>query len=226
MKDLLYALVLVVLLVALGFLLAKTLKNKDNKVQVDSAMIQSKLAECSDLTTCNLQYVDLVKFSSGDNSLNDQEKFLDDLPGQYKGRIDLSLAKVEAHNKKIVVYLPETEIQSIDVDTDSLRFYDEHFALFSWNEREDISEAIRMAREDILTHADLNQLKAQARKQAETVIYKLVSPVNDEKEIEIVSPENEIDEKNVSKQLEARIVPDMASVLYDEEEKVTVGKDS
>jgi hypothetical protein len=90
--------------------------------------------------------------------------------------VDLSLAKVSLTPGTIRVRLPEAEIQSLEVNTDSLRFYDEHFALFNWSDKEDIALAIKAAREDVEKNADLEKLKTQARKQAETVIYQLIKP--------------------------------------------------
>lgn len=161
---------------ACGILLAKALQAKKKKESVTSAVLETKISDCSDLTTCNLEYVDLVKYSSGTIPLMTKKSFSMIYHASIRAGIDLSNAKVKLTPASCVVTLPPTQIQAIDVDTDSLRFYDEHFALFNWNEKEDISQAIKMAKDDVQAHAHLDQLKAQARRQAEIVVYKLIQP--------------------------------------------------
>ena len=94
--------------------------------------------------------------------------------------IDLSKADVSVSPSTVTITLPETEVQSIEVDTSTLRFYDERLALFNWSNKEDISAAIAAARLDAEEHANLDKLKMQARQQAESVIYKLIRPAVDE----------------------------------------------
>ena len=138
------------------------------------------LADCSDLTTCNLEYVDLVKYENGTIPFISKRSFSMIYQANIRAGVDLNQCEITVSPSTVKIKLPETEIQSIDVDTDSLRFYDEHFALFNWNEKEDISAALKAAREDAEKNANLEKLKIQARRQAETVIYKLIKPVLDE----------------------------------------------
>lgn len=149
--------------------------HKENPIRVTSSMLESRLAECSDLTTCRLEYVDLVKYSNGNIPLFTKRSFSMIYSADIRAGVDLSQAKVNISKQYIEIVLPPTQVQNIEVNTDSLRFYDERFALFSWSNKEDISQAIKIAREDALKHANIDKLKAQARKQAEAVIYKLMA---------------------------------------------------
>lgn len=163
----------------IGFLLAQVLQNRKKKAAITSTLIESRLSDCSDLTTCNLMYVDLVKYEDGTIPWISKKSFSMIYQANIRAGIDLSKAHVKVTPRTVRIEMPETEIQSIDIDTDSLRFYDEHFALFNWNNKEDISSAIQMAREDAQQHVDFEQLKAQARKQAEIVIRQLIEPAID-----------------------------------------------
>jgi len=176
MKEVVIILILILLAFFFGYLFSRHLNNESKKATVNSSFIEARLAECSDLTTCNLEYVDLVKYVSGTIPLFTKRSFSMIYQANIRAGIDLSEAKVTMTNKETIVTLPETKIQSIDVDTETLRFYDEHFALFSWNDKEDISNAIKMAREDATEHANLDRLRDQARQQAEAVITKLIEP--------------------------------------------------
>lgn len=159
---------------------------------ITSTMWENRLAECSDLTTCQLEYVDLVKYTNGNIPLFTKRSFSMIYAATLRAGIRLEDAKVTCDHQNVTIYLPPTIIQSIEVDTDSLRFYDEHFALFSWNDKEDLSQAIKMAREDVMKHANLERLKAQARQQAEAVIYQLIAPSLDkDKKLQILMSEKE-----------------------------------
>jgi len=60
---------------AAGVLLAWYLQARKKKTSVNSTIIESRIAECSDLTTCNLVYVDLVKYTEGSIPLITKKAF-------------------------------------------------------------------------------------------------------------------------------------------------------
>lgn len=168
---------------AAGMLAAWLLQTRKKKNTVSSTMIESRLADCSDLTTCSLVYVDLVKYSAGSIPLITKKAFSMIYQANIRAGIDLSQAKVEVLPRTITIHLPDTVVQSIEVDTDTLRFYDERLALFNWSHKEDIGTAITAARKDAEEHANLDHLKNQARAQAEKVIAKLIEPLASGREI-------------------------------------------
>ena len=179
--------VLVLVGVILGYLINNYMNSKKKQPEITSSMIVQRMSDCSDLTTCNLVYVDLVKYEQGSIPFITQKSFSMMYSANIRAGVDLGKAEVSVHPKKVTIKLPETEIQSIDVDTDSLRFYDEHFAILNWGTKEDISFAIKNAREDVEANANLDQLKTQARHQAEKVVQKMIGPiVGNSKELEII----------------------------------------
>jgi len=186
MKELFWALIIIVIAFLLGVLVSRSLNKKQKAPTINSTIIEARLAECSDLTTCNLEYVDLVKYTSGSIPLFTKRSFSMIYQANIRAGIDLSQAQVQVNEKEVIIKLPETVIQSIDVNTESLRFYDEHFALFSWSDKRDISEAIKMAREDAIEHAQLDRLRDNARTQAENVVTKLLKPSVGDKELKVI----------------------------------------
>ena len=178
--NLTLALLLMATTFALGYVLNRNLELKRKKESVTTTLIESRLADCSDLTTCNMIYVDLVKYEKGSIPLVTKKSFSMIYQANIRAGIDLSKADVSVTPSTVTITLPETEVQSIEVDTSTLRFYDERLALFNWSNKEDISAAIAAARLDAEEHANLDKLKMQARSQAESVIYKLIRPAVDE----------------------------------------------
>ena len=168
---------------AAGVLLAWYLQARKKKTSVNSTIIESRIAECSDLTTCNLVYVDLVKYTEGSIPLITKKAFSMIYQANIRAGIDLSQAKVEVTPRTVTIHLPQTEVQSIEVDTNTLRFYDERLALFNWSHKEDIGSAIAAAKKDAEEHANLDTLKNQARGQAEKVLTKLIEPMTEGREV-------------------------------------------
>ncbi|MBR2067626.1 MAG: DUF4230 domain-containing protein [Solobacterium sp.] len=176
MEKVIIVLLLLIIGVMLGVFIANTLARKKKNESITSSLISEKISDCSDLTTCNLVYVDLVKYEQGSIPLVTKKAFSMIYSANIRAGIDLSEAVVDVKPKTVTITLPETVIQSIEVDTNSLRFYDERFALFNWQNKEDIAAAISAAREDAEKNVNLDKLKQQARLQAEKVVYKLVEP--------------------------------------------------
>ena len=162
--------------ILIGMLANKYMYEKRKKDSLSSTLIASRLEDCSELTTCNLKYVDLVKYAQGSIPLVTKKSFSMIYEADIRAGIDLSKAVIDVARSTVTITLPETEVQSISVNTASLRFYDERWALFNWSNKEDIASAIEAARADAEAHANLDELKMQARNQAEIVVRKLVGP--------------------------------------------------
>ncbi len=179
MDKIIIALLLVVIGLLLGVFMANYMYRKRKGESITSSLISERLSDCSDLTTCNLVYVDLVKYEQGTIPLVTKKAFSMIYSANIRAGIDLNEAEVKVNPTTVTVTLPETVIQSIEVDTSSLRFYDEKLALFNWQNKEDIAAAIAAARKDAENNVNIEKLKIQARKQAETVVYKLIEPAID-----------------------------------------------
>lgn len=99
---------------------------------------------------------------------------------QIKAGIDLSKAAVKVSGKTIQITIPQPEIQDISIDSDSLEFYDEKFALFNWTDKEDTAKAMAYAKEDAQAKAGQTDILNQALEQARTVIETLLLPVTED----------------------------------------------
>ena len=176
MDKILIALLLIIIGILLGIYINNYFARKRNKESVTSSLITQRLEDCSDLTTCNLVYVDLVKYEQGTIPLVTKKSFSMIYSANIRAGVDLSKVDVDVTPSTVHVKLPETEIQSIEVDTKSLRFYDEKLALFNWSNKEDIAAAISAARADAESKVDLEKLKEQAHAQAQRVVRKLIEP--------------------------------------------------
>ena len=80
------------------------------------------------------------------------------------------LVQVQLDDKKVTVTLPEAEIQMLKVAPESIQFYDEKHALFNWDKKTDVTQAIALAEADTREKADTDGLLKQAAQRAERIV--------------------------------------------------------
>lgn len=165
-------------LIAVGFLGARLLEKEDN-IKVSATSIAERLNKCSDLTTARLDYRGIIRYEDGDIQYINKKSFSMIYDAHVKAGIDLSKASVEVNGNRITVTVPKPEIQDVTVDSDSLEFYDEKFALFNWTEKEDTIKAMEYARKDAEKKAAQTDLLEQASAQAKSVTMNLLLPVTE-----------------------------------------------
>lgn len=178
----------VVALIAVGYLAAR-LQMKNSEPKISATSIEEQLVMCSELATARLDYRGLVKYSDGDIPLINQKSFSMVYDASIKAGIQLDEAEVTVSGKEIRVALPAPEILDITVDSDSLEFYDEQFALFNWTKKEDTQTAIGYAKENAREKAELSSILDEAKSQAETVIRAMLLPLTEDEQytLEITS---------------------------------------
>ncbi len=138
--------------------------------EITSSFINGKLEAASDLTSSELSYRGLVRYSKGSIPFLTQNSFSMMYTASVRAGVDLANAQVSVTKGQVEVTLPECEVQSIEVDPDSIEFYDEHWALFNWTEKTDVIDTLSAAREDVSQKADINSLLEHAKKQAEAIL--------------------------------------------------------
>lgn len=163
-------------LIAVGFLGAKLL-NKSNKVTVSAASIEERLSKCSSLSTARLDYRGIIKYSDGDIQFINKKSFSMIYDAHIKAGVDLAKASVQVKGNTVKITVPEPEIQDITVDSNTLEFYDEQFALFNWTDKSDTAKALEYAKEDAQVKAEATDILTQAKEQAKTVIETLITPI-------------------------------------------------
>ena len=166
-----------VALVVLGFVGAQVWNTAmEPSTTLSATSIQEQLTESSDLATAKLEYRGLVRYENGDIDFLTKKSFTMVYDAELRAGVDLSQAIVEVNGRSITVQLPMAEIQTIAIDPDSIEFYDESFALFNWENRQDTAEALVLAKQDAEGKVDQVSMIEQANAQAKTVVESLLSP--------------------------------------------------
>ncbi|MBP5271764.1 MAG: DUF4230 domain-containing protein, partial [Clostridia bacterium] len=107
--------------------------------------------------------------------------------------IDMSQVTVDVQEPadgakgKVIVTVPKATLQSLNIDEDSLAFYDEKNALFNKTQHADVQDALVAAKEDAKKNMGKAELIAEAQTEAEEIIRGFVSSVVPEGyELEII----------------------------------------
>ena len=177
-------LVAAVLLVAVCvYFYARYQQAKDT--DVTSTFVSGRLESVSELTTSKLTYTGLIKYSEGNIPFLTKNSFSMIYTATVCAGVDLSQTEIEVTKKRVTIMLPEGAVQSVNVDADSIEFYDEHWALFNWTEKKDITNAVSVAEEDVLKKADTESLLENARVQTEAVIQGILTEAVGDRELVI-----------------------------------------
>ncbi len=194
---LIIALVLIIgiLLIAMRLI---TASKKEPEPQLTSSTINQQLASCAALTAAELTYNGLVRFSEGDIPFINQNSFSMIYTATAKAGIDVSKAETKVTDTEIIITLPACEIQAINVDSDSIEFFDERTSIFNPSKKDDVVTALQRAEEDVRANADLNSLIERAANQSELIIRGLIGPISEGRSITIKYADSDSSIKNNS----------------------------
>lgn len=169
--------ILAVTLVAVGALGALAVQRAfEPQVSLSSTSIQEQLTDCSELATAKLDYRGLVRYEDGDIDFINKKSFSMVYDAVVRAGVDLSRANVEVSGKSITVSLPEPQLLGIEIDPNSIEFYDSSFALFNWENKQDTAEALKVAQQDAEGKVDQTGMLEEAKSQAHTLVENLLKP--------------------------------------------------
>lgn len=144
-----------------------------NKEQeVDTTYLIAKLQESSELTTAKLEYTGFSKFKDDGIPIINRSDFLMVYTATARAGIDIKTVKVNADKitKTIWITIPKAKILDVNVDPNEIKYYDEGFALFNVNEKEDSNKAQALAEKKAEKELSKMGILKMADDQAETLL--------------------------------------------------------
>lgn len=63
----------------------------------------------------------------------------------FKAGVKVKDIKVQVNQDQVTVTLPQSQLLDKKIDPSSIKFYDQSYALFNWNQKEDITKAEQAA---------------------------------------------------------------------------------
>ena len=184
--SLAFFVVVAIALIAIGFGVTTYLKTQQNQQPaITSQYLASKLEDASDLTTAQITYTGMIHYDDGGIPFLTQKKYSMMYSATIEAGIDLSGVEIEVTDDKVIVKLPEVTVDEPEVDLDSIEFYDDSFALFNWDQKEDGIDAMKEAREDCKKKADIASLEGRAYENAKEIVRKLLEDAVGDRTIEV-----------------------------------------
>ena len=136
---------------------------------VDAKGLMERLEESSELTVEKSYYTGIVRFSEGTVPLINKNGFSMKYEAELDAGFDLEDVSIEVTDNAVVVTVPKAEILSIDIDPDSLEFYDNKTSLFKTDRKEATKKALQEAEKDAEKNASRKGVLEAADKRAEIV---------------------------------------------------------
>ncbi len=145
-------------------------------VKLTSTSIQEQLSNSSELATAKLEYRGLVRYENGDIDFINKKGFTMVYDAEVRAGVDLSQASVDVNGNRVTVHLPRATLLGIEIDPNSIEFYDSTFALFNWENKQDTTEALKVAQQDAESRVNQTGMIDQATAQAHTLVENLLHP--------------------------------------------------
>lgn len=164
-----FAVVLVIAVLAVGYS-AYTVFRGSAGLTVDSQFVTGKLENISELSTQQLTYTGVDHVEDGEIPIIDKKSFNMVYTATARAGIDLDDVNVEVTTDQVRVTLPKATLQSVQIDPSSIKFYDQSFALFSRDGKEQLAEALAKAEQNFQDNAQYQSMLDAADKQAEAIV--------------------------------------------------------
>ena len=136
---------------------------------VDAKGLMERLEESSELTVEKSYYTGIVRFSEGTVPLINKNGFSMKYEAELDAGFELEDVSIEVTDNAVVVTVPKAEILSIDIDPDSLEFYDNKTSLFKTDRKEATKKALQEAEKDAEENASRKGVLEAADKRAEVI---------------------------------------------------------
>ncbi|WMF95766.1 DUF4230 domain-containing protein [Aerococcus mictus] len=135
-KKFLGVLVTILGLLAVAFIGGHYLGKQDSQTEITSELVGNRLEQAKELTTTKYFYTNTASFENQRKFYNwnlpfTTKKFIVSYDGVIHVGIDLSAIDVKVQDQTIDVTLPEVKILSHDIDSDSVKVFDEEASIFN-----------------------------------------------------------------------------------------------
>lgn len=180
------AIVGAVILIAVCWLAFTVISNKQAKV--DTEYLNALVTKSSELTTAKLNYTGMSEYTDTGISFINRSDFIMVYKATVRAGIDVKKVEISSNDNEKIVYvkIPKAIIQDVKIDASSIKYFDEKFALFNVDEKEDGNKAIELAEEAAKKEAANMGILKLADEQSATLIKGIIAEsIPDEYEIKI-----------------------------------------
>ena len=149
----------------------------NSEASVDTEYMMTTLSKSSELTTAKLHYTGFTEFNDEGVTVWNRADFKMVYKATARVGVDLDEVKITSNDIEKILYIniPKAVIQDVKVDASSIKYYDEDFALFNLDEKEDANKAIALAEKKALEEAGSLGAMEMADNQAGALIKGLIA---------------------------------------------------
>lgn len=179
---------IIVIMVLLLFCIFTTVKTYFPK-RITSSYIMKEIKASSELTTAKITYTGFHKYEDEGVIFLNKGDFTMVYEAVIRTGIDLDKVDIKVNNltKKVTLKIPKAKVLDINIDEETIEFYDTKFSLFNYDAKTDVTKAMSDAKKD-LEQKVVNKIDMDfANQQSEILIRGLVQktiPSNYEIEVE------------------------------------------
>ena len=168
--------ILSIILVAIIALGVVAVCLREPKHSLDMSSIIAKLEKSSELTTAKLTYTGMSEFKDSGITFINKADFIMVFEATARAGIDVKEVKVEADdtNRIVQITLPKAKVLDVKVNMDSIKYFNEKFALFNVDPKEDANKANALAEEAAKKEVAEMGILEMADQQAEALITGLI----------------------------------------------------
>lgn len=159
------AVLVVTALIAMPFLLHE-------EPAADTTYIVTLLTQSSELTTAKLHYTGMTEFVDAGVGFINKSDFVMVYEATARIGIDLEAVEVTADDVAKIIYvaIPAVTVQDVKIDASTIKYFDQAFSLFNFDQKEDSNEAIALAEEAAMEEVRDMGVLQMAQDQSATLI--------------------------------------------------------
>ena len=170
------------LLVGGGYFLGARSGNDKDEPEITAVVLESALSPVSQLSTITYEYTQLGQYESSKDFYGTKvpfttSKFIITFEGTIRAGVDMSKARINVSEGKVMVILPEPEILSHEIHQDTVKVFDEKTSIFNMLTVTDYSRFCDDQKKIVEKQARTKGLLPEARKQAEAAVEQLLVAV-------------------------------------------------
>lgn len=146
--------------------------------KVDTNYVNALITKSSELTSAKFNYTGMTKYQDSGVPVVSKSNFIMVYKATARAGVDVDKVKVRVDDMRKIVHLtiPPAEVQDVNVDTSSIEYFDEGFAVANLNQKEDGNQAIALAKDDAREEIKTSGVLEMADAQSESLIEGILRP--------------------------------------------------
>lgn len=170
--------IFIVVVIVLIILIIFAIKGFNKEATADFTYLNQLLEKSSELTTAKLKITGIENYKDAGAMIINRSDFTMIYTATISAGVDLKEVKIEPSNiaKEIKVTMPKAKVFDCHVNQEDIQYFDEKFALFNVDSKEDANKACALAEEDGIKEAEATGILEFAETEAEYVIKDILAP--------------------------------------------------